>query len=350
MKVLITGSSGQIGTNLALRLLRDGHEVFGIDKRLNTWTDTFPCLLQDLAGHYAAFPGGINGVEYPETDLVVHLAAHAKVHQLVGEPHRALENAMMTFNVLEYARQQGIPIVFSSSREVYGDVHRFEGYDETAADFAYTESTYSASKIAGEAFIYSYARCYGLPYLVFRFSNVYGRYDNDLQRMVRVIPLFVHSLLRGDPITIYGGRDKTLDFTYVDDCVDGIARGIEALAERRVVNQTINLAYGQGNTLVHVAERIAHELDVEPQMTLAPSLLGEVTHYVADLTKARELLGYDPQVPLDEGLARAVSWFTEHRSAHPEEDVPVVPDHERQRRLGLGWKDVRAEAALPAND
>ena len=92
MRVLITGSSGQIGTNLALRLRAGGHEVFGIDKRLNTWTDEFPYLLQDLAGHYAPFPGGINGVEYPEVDLVVHLAAHAKVHQLVREPARALEN------------------------------------------------------------------------------------------------------------------------------------------------------------------------------------------------------------------------------------------------------------------
>jgi UDP-glucuronate 4-epimerase len=338
MRVLITGSSGQIGTNLALRLRAGGHEVFGIDKRLNTWTDEFPYLLQDLAGHYAPFPGGINGVEYPEVDLVVHLAAHAKVHQLVREPHRALENAMMTFNVLEYARQGSIPIVFSSSREVYGDVHRFEGYNEQAADFAYTESTYSASKIAGEAFIYSYARCYGLPYVVFRFSNVYGRFDNDLRRMVRVIPLFIHSMLRGEPITIYGGRDKTLDFTYVDDCVDGISRGIEALHEGRVVNQTINLAYGQGNTLVHCAERIAEELGVQPQMTLAPSLLGEVTHYVADLSKARELLGYDPAVPLDEGIARAVAWFREHRAAHPDEDTAVRPDHEGALGASSGWK------------
>ncbi len=296
MRILITGSSGQIGTNLALRLLEGGHQVFGI------------------------------------------LAAHAKVHQLVREPHRALENAMMTFNVLEYARQGSIPIVFSSSREVYGDVHRFEGYNEQAADFAYTESTYSASKIAGEAFIYSYARCYGLPYLVFRFSNVYGRFDNDLQRMVRVIPLFIHSMLRGEPITIYGGRDKTLDFTYVDDCVDGIARGVDALAAGRVVNQTINLAYGQGNTLVHCAERIAEELDVDPQMTLAPSLLGEVTHYVADLSKARELLGYAPQVPLDEGIARAVTWFRQHRDAHPEENVAVRADHEGALGSGAGWK------------
>ena len=159
----------------------------------------------------------------------MHLAAHAKVHQLVAHPHRALENTMMTFNVLEYCRQRRLPLVFSSTREVYGDVHRFEGYGEDTADFAFTESPYSASKIASEAFIYAYARCYGLRYLAFRFSNVYGRYDNDLHRMSRVLPLFIHSMSRDEPITVYGGADKVLDFTYIDDCVDGIARGIEAL-------------------------------------------------------------------------------------------------------------------------
>jgi len=322
MRVLITGSSGQIGTNLALRLLGEGHEVFGIDKRRNTWTDAFPTWLQDLSGHYPAFHGGIGGVEYPEVDVVVHLAAHAKVHQLVREPHRALENAIMTFNVLEYARQLGLPLVFSSTREVYGDVHRFEEYAEEAADFAFTESPYSASKITSEAFIYSYARCYGLDYLVFRFSNVYGRYDNDLWRMERVLPLFMHQLARGEGITIFGGEEKVLDFTYIDDCVDGIARGVLALAEGRVANETINLAFGQGNTLVRAAELIAAELAVEPQMTIAPSLLGEVTHYVADVRKARELLGWEPQTPLAEGIPRAVEWFREWRSAHPEENRP----------------------------
>jgi nucleoside-diphosphate-sugar epimerase len=318
MRVLITGSSGQIGTNLALRLNRDGYDVFGVDKRLNTWTDEFRYLLQDLSGHYPSFPGGIGGVEYPDVDLVVHLAAHAKVHQLVRQPHRALENAVMTFNVLEFCRQQKLPIVFSSSREVYGDVHRFST-QEGQADFAFTESTYSASKIAGEALIYSYARCYGLPYVVFRFSNVYGRYDNDLARMVRVIPLFIHTMLRDEPVTVFGA-DKTLDFTYVDDCVDGIVRGIERLLAGNVVNETINLAYGQGNTLVRAAELIAEAVGVEPKITLAPPLLGEVTHYVADTSKARQLLGYEPAVPLDDGIARAVAWYREHRELHPERD------------------------------
>ncbi len=306
MRVLVTGSSGQIGTNLALRLALDGHEVFGVDKRVNPWTDDFRYLLQDLT-----FPGGL-GDDYPPADVVVHLAAHAKVHELVREPGRALENTIMTFNVLEYCRRLRLPVVFSSTREVYGDVHRFEGYGEDTADFAFTESPYSASKIASEALIYSYARCYGLRYLVFRFSNVYGRYDNDLARMVRVVPLFIHRLVRDEPITIYGGADKVLDFTYVDDCVDGIVRGIEALADGRVLNETINLAFGEGNTLVRAAEVIGAEVGVEPEIVFTPSLLGEVRRYVADIRKARDLLGWEPRVPLDEGIPRAVEWFREH--------------------------------------
>jgi UDP-glucuronate 4-epimerase len=343
MRVLITGSSGQIGTNLALRLLADGHWVFGIDKRSNTWTKEFETLLQDLAIHYPAFRGGIAGVDYPEVDLVVHLAAHAKVHQLVREPHRALENATMTFNVLEYCRQLELPLVFSSTREVYGDVHRFDEYGEAAADFAFTESPYSASKITAEAFIYSYARCYGLRYLVFRFSNVYGRYDNDLQRMERVLPLFVHQMSRGEPVTVFGGDEKVLDFTYVDDCIDGIARGIERLGDGRVTNETINLAYGEGNTLVRAAELIAAELGVEPRIEQAPALLGEVTRYVADISKARDLLDWEPATPLAEGIPKAVAWFREWREAHPEEDRPIVTErapgeieHGFKQRAGAG--------------
>src|SRR3954454_9604480 len=169
-----------------------------------------------------------------------------------------MENITMTYNVLEYCRLARLPIIFSSSREVYGDIHRYiedeslrpASMGESTAHFAYTESPYSASKIASEALIYSYARCYGLRYLVFRFSNVYGRYDNDIERMERVIPLFIRAMSRGERVTVFG-HDKTLDFTYVDDCVDGIVAGIGRLLSGQVSNQTINLAYGQGNTLVH---------------------------------------------------------------------------------------------------
>src|SRR5918911_161334 len=307
MRVLITGSSGQIGTNLALQLLDAGHDVFGIDRRVNPWTERIVTLLQDLAAPYRDFAGGIGGVPYPPCDLVVPLAANAKVHELVQHPHRAMENIALTFNVLEYCRHNHLPMIFASSREVYGDIHRYIT-EEQQADFSFTESPYSASKVAGEALVYSYARCYGLRYLVFRFSNVYGRYDNDIERMERVIPLFIRAMRRGEPVTVYG-QEKTLDFTYVDDCVDGIVAGIERLLSGQITNQTINLAYGQGNTLVRMAELIAEALGVPAKINVEPSKrVGEVTRYIADISKAIELLGYQPRVPLEEGIRRAVAW------------------------------------------
>jgi UDP-glucose 4-epimerase len=309
MRILITGSSGQIGTNLALHLLDKGDEVFGVDVRPNPWTDRFPTLLQDLSAPFHHFQGGI-GVPYPSNlGVVVHFAAHAKVHELVQQPHRALQNVTMTFNVLEFCRHNDLPIVFSSSREVYGDIRRYIT-EESYADFAFTESPYSASKIAGEALIYSYAQCYGLRYLAFRFSNVYGRYDVDLERMERVIPLFIRKIGRGEPITVYGA-DKVLDFTYVDDCVAGVASGIELLAGEGEANQTINLAYGQGSSLVTLVEYISKALGVEAAVTVEPSRVGEVTHYIANIGKARALLGYNPQTPLEEGIPKAVAWATE---------------------------------------
>jgi nucleoside-diphosphate-sugar epimerase len=310
MRVIITGSSGQIGTNLALRLLEQGHEVFGVDKRVNTWTDSFRYLLQDLSAPYQSFVGGLGGVPYPACDVVVHLAAHAKVHELVTEPHRALENITMTYNVLEYCRQNQLPIIFSSSREVYGDIRRYLT-EEAQADFGFTESPYSASKISGEALIYSYARCYDLRYLIFRFSNVYGRYDNDIERMERVIPLFIRKIRNREPVTVYG-QEKVLDFTYVEDCVDGVIRGMERLLHGQISNQTINLAFGEGNSLVRMAELIGEALGISPEIKVEPAKrIGEVSHYVANIGRARQLLGYTPQVSLAEGLRRTVAWNIE---------------------------------------
>ncbi|MCK6456652.1 MAG: NAD(P)-dependent oxidoreductase [Phycisphaerae bacterium] len=304
MKVLITGSSGQIGTNLGLALMARGDAVEGIDIRPNPWTKEIPTRTLDLA---RARPDDLDALG--TCDVIVHLAAHAKVFELVEHPDRALQNVQMLFSALDLARRRNVPFMFGSSREVYGDIHRHVT-DESAADFVVAESPYSASKISGEAFIYSYAECYGLPYLVFRFSNVYGRYDTDLERMERVIPLFIRCIARDEPIVVFG-REKVLDFTYVDDCIAGILLGIDALAKRRVTNQTINLAYGQGNSLVDLVNIVGLALGKAPRVRYEPSRAGEVTRYVADISKARELLGYQPQVPLSAGLPRAIAWQRE---------------------------------------
>jgi len=309
MHILITGSSGQIGTNLGLYLQDQGHTVFGVDKRVNAWTDQIETIIQNLSVPYQNFAGGIGERKYPANlDVVVHLAAHAKVHELVKYPDRALENIIMVYNVLEFCRQHQLPLIFGSSRETYGNLQRDrETISEELADFALAASPYSASKISGEAMIYAYARCYGLSYLVFRFSNVYGRFDNDLERMERVIPLFIHKISRREPVAIYG-QDKILDFTYIDDCIDGVAKGLALLVAGQVVNQTINLAYGQGNSLLKMTGYIGEALGVEPRLTIVSPLSGEVRHYIADISKAKTLLGYTPTTPLREGIHKAVAW------------------------------------------
>jgi UDP-glucose 4-epimerase len=172
---------------------------------------------------------------------------------------------------------------------------------------------------------------------VFRFSNVYGRYDSDLWRMDRVLPLWMHQLSRGEAITVFGGDQKVLDFTYIDDCVDGIVRGVYALGAGTAGNETINLAFGQGNTLVRAAELIAQELGVEPNINTAPSLLGEVTHYIADVRKAHDVLDWTPKTPLDDGIPKAVAWFKEWRAAHPDEDRPFERPQESDE-LAHGFK------------
>ena len=306
MRILVTGSSGQIGTNLGLNLLAAGHEVLGIDNRPNAWTDDIETEKVDLV----AVGRGTQTWSPPwQPDCIVHLAAWAKVHQLVREPAKALENVEMAFAALEIAREQGCPIVFGSSREVYGDIHRHIT-EEGCADFVVAESPYSASKIAGEAFFYSYARCYGIRHLVFRFSNVYGRFDNDLDRMERVIPLFVRSIAEGQPIRVFG-RNKMLDFTYIDDCVRGVAAGVGALVAGTVENETVNLAYGQGQTLYDLVNLIETAVGREASVTFEPPQTGEVTRYVADITKARDLLEYAPEVPLTLGIRRYVAWCRE---------------------------------------
>ncbi|MBU0718418.1 MAG: NAD(P)-dependent oxidoreductase, partial [Planctomycetes bacterium] len=142
MNVLITGSSGQIGTNVALGLLARGDRVLGIDCRDNQWTTDFETIILDLrSAVFDAFPPG------GDFDVVLHLAANAKVFELVEHPERALDNVTMLFQVLDYCRRNELPIVFASSREVYGDIHRHVT-DEAAADFVVAESPYSASKIA----------------------------------------------------------------------------------------------------------------------------------------------------------------------------------------------------------
>ena len=166
--ILVTGSSGTIGTALVERLLANGTQVYGADVRSNPWSDAVEQLTvtADLRRRDAL-------ADLPDdVSTVVHLAANARVHELVKEPRLAMENVEMTFNALEYARRRGASrFVFASSREVYGNVGQVTAAEEdTASDRS--ESPYAASKTAGEALVDAYGRCYDLDTATVRFSNV----------------------------------------------------------------------------------------------------------------------------------------------------------------------------------
>lgn len=303
MRFLITGSSGQVGTNLGLALLREGHEVRGVDMRPNTWTEEIETDLVDLVEV-------ARGARWPVSftpDCVVHLAARAKVHDLVLEPAGALENMEMAYAALEVARRHGTPLLLASSREVYGDI-ALTTTQEDHANHVVAQSPYSASKLASEALVHSYSQCYGLPCLVVRLSNVYGRFDNDLQRMERVIPLLVDRINRGRPVTIYG-PEKVLDFTHVDDCVSALVLGLHALMGRKLRRDTLNISFGEGSSLLDLVGFIESSLGKQAEVECAPTRVGEITRYVGDVSRARALLGYDPEIPLKEGIDRYVTWW-----------------------------------------
>ena len=309
MRVLITGSSGQIGTNLGIALLNAGHAVVGVDIRPNTWTSRIPTHLLDLSAvPLTVSHGALGEAAVGAVDAIVHLAAHAKVHALVERPMGAFENHAMVTNALEFARVNRVPIVLASSREVYGNaVARGVPVAESAADFRAAPSPYAAMKLASESLAASYHRCYGTPFAVIRFSNVYGRYDHDLDRLERAIWVFRDRIERGAPLTVFGA-DKVLDFTYIDDAVAGVQACLErvAVGDPSVVGNTFNLAHGTGHRLLEVVDLIGRTLGRTPELRVEPSRPGEVTWYVADISKARDAFGYDPQVPVTAGVPRAI--------------------------------------------
>lgn len=184
------------------------------------------------------------------------------------------------------------------------------------------ESPYTASKISSEAMVRSYSKCYEINQIIFRFSNVYGRFDDDLDRLERVIPLFIKKIAEGEAITVYG-PEKSLDFTFVDDCVSGIHLGITKLLSGEIKGGTFNLSFGEARTLGRLVELIAENLEIEPNVTIEPVRVGEISHYVANLENARKVLGYDPQTPLEEGLKRMINRSYKARLVNSQQQLAV---------------------------
>ncbi len=300
MHILVTGSSGTIGTRLCETLIQKGHTVTGIDWLENKWQKsvdalTVRCDLRDEAATHA--------LTLPENiDALVHLAANARVYELVEHPERARDNFLTLFNALELARKRGIKrFLFASSRESYGNIPAAK-YTEDLVRVENCESPYTASKVGGEALVEAYRRCYDMDQITFRFSNVYGMYDDS----VRVVPLFIRLAGKNEAMNVFG-KDKCLDFTYIDDCVDGIIKALENFETAK--NDTYNLAFGEGTTIVHLAERVKELMGSTSALSVGEPRTGEVVRYIADISKAKKAFGYAPKTSFAEGIEKSVEWY-----------------------------------------
>jgi nucleoside-diphosphate-sugar epimerase len=296
--ILITGSSGTIGTALCESLLTQGYKITGLDIRHNKWNNQVDKLtiISDLR------KANFQSVAQNDFDLIIHLAANARVYDLVKKPKLARDNFLMVFNVLEFARANNINrLVFASSREVYGNADNAYRA-ENDLSVSNCESPYAATKLAGEALFHSYSYCYGIRPVILRFSNVYGKYDDSN----RVIPVFMRRSMQHKNLIVFG-KHKMLDFTYIDDCIKGIVRVIENFDQVR--ENTFNIATGKGTSIMQVADMIKEKTRASSRIIIKESRTGEVTNFIADITKAKRLLGYDPKVSIQEGIKRSFDWY-----------------------------------------
>jgi len=300
-RILVTGSSGTIGTRLCEELLGSNYQVTGFDLKPNKWSSTVNerTVIGDLTD-----PSSLSALS-GNWDAVVHLAANARVYNLVVNPLLARDNSEMTVNILEFMRHRKISkLIFASSREVYGNSYRIKRSEKELVRVDGCESPYAASKLGGEALIHAYHHCYGINYAILRLSSVYGRYDDS----DRVIPLFIKSAQTNKALIIYGER-KLLDFTFIDDAVEGIIKAIEHFESAR--NDVFNIASGEAVSLLRVARIIRKNMRTNVDIAIEDSRTGEGIRFVADITKAKRKLAYKPKTAIELGLRKTIQWYAE---------------------------------------
>jgi len=297
-KILVTGSSGTVGTRLCEKLLERNYRLIGVDWKPNIWNKkiyeiTIRADLRDKAS-FRDIPADI--------DLICHLAANARVYKTVQDPNVARDNFETTFNTLNFAREHHIrKFLFTSSRETYGNSDTTV-LAEHEARIENSESPYAAAKIGGEALVRAFGQCYDMDFIILRLSNVYGMYDSS----DRVIPEFIRCAKENKDLMVFG-KEKLLDFTYIDDCISGIIKSIENFD--RAKNDTYNIASGKGTPLTKVAQLIQRHMKSSGKVVIKESRTGEVVKFTADISKARAKLGYEPKVGIREGLERAAQWY-----------------------------------------
>jgi UDP-glucose 4-epimerase len=311
LKALVTGGAGFIGSNLALALLVRGHEVrlldnFSTGHRSNLEPLDAELVEGDLRS-YERVAAAVSGVE-----VVFHQGALPSVPRSIQDPLTSTAvNVEGTLNVLLAARDAGVRrVVFASSSSVYGDAH---GMPRRESGPLAPLAPYAVSKLAAEQYCVVANRVFGVETVALRYFNVFGERQDPLSGYAAVIPKFIRTMLDGRPPTIFGDGETSRDFTHIENVVEAnLAAAVEPAAAGRVMNIAVGSSHTL-NELVGMLQRLLGS-DLEPEY--GPSRPGDVSESLADVSLARELIGYEPSVELEEGLERTIAWIVEQRAAH----------------------------------
>jgi UDP-glucose 4-epimerase len=305
-RVLVTGGAGFIGSNLVRALLDRGDEVRVLDNFSTGSRANLEGLgIEIVEGELRSYERVHNAVR--GTEVVYHLGALGSVPRSVQDPlTSSAVNVEGTLNVLLAARDEGVRrVVFSSSTSVYGTSRERPTTESSTLD---PISPYGVAKLAAERYCISFSRVYeSFETVVLRYFNVFGPRQSPSSQYAAVVPLFITAIAAGLPITIHGDGEQSRDFTYVDNVVGATISAATAVGAS---GRVFNVASGVPASVNTVADTIGSILGQKVEKVFAPSRPGDIRDSWADLSAAREILGYEPGVSLEEGLRRTTADLT----------------------------------------
>ncbi len=313
-RILVTGAAGFIGSHVVERLLERGQGVIGLDNLDDFYDPAIKRRNLARALDASAFElveGDIRDARVldslpDDVSLIIHLAARAGVRPSIEQPLLYQDvNVRGTQELLEYARRAEVRrFIFGSSSSVYGNAERVPFSEDDPVDRPI--SPYAATKRAGELICHTYHHLFGLGIVALRFFTVYGA----RQRPDLAIHKFTRLMAAGEPIQQYGDGTTQRDYTHVRDILQGVEGALSYLEREPEAFEIINLGESRTVELSRLIELIADALGVEPRIERLPPQPGDVERTYADIAKARRLLGYDPVIPIEEGIPEFVEWFT----------------------------------------
>lgn len=306
---LVTGAAGFIGSNLCEALLNKGCKVKALDDLSTGKQENIDLFLDNP--NYTFIKGDIKDLDIclkacEGVDYVLHQAAWGSVPRSLEMPLFYNKNNIEgTLNMLEAARQNGVKkFVYASSSSVYGDEPNLPKTEGREGNLL---SPYALTKRCDEEWAKLYTKFYGLDTYGMRYFNVFGRRQDPDGAYAAVIPKFLKQLMHGETPTINGDGKQSRDFTYIENVIEANLKA--CLAPHEAAGEAFNIAYGGREFLIDIYYGLTKALGVNIEPNFGPDRKGDIKHSNADISKAKKLLGYDPDYSFEDGIQLAIDWY-----------------------------------------